>query len=288
MTVDAHVHVWDLNQRDHSWTEAEHPSLVRSFLPDELRAVTSANRVSSVVLVQVLHSSEETAEFLALAAAGSLVEGASAVVGFADLEAPDVAEKLARLRAVPGGSQLAGVRHLVQAGPADYLARPAVQRGLAAVRDCDLVYDLLVRAWQLPQAVAALDAVEGLSVVLDHGGKPPIRSGELDPWRSHVARLAANPAASCKLSGLVTEAGEGWSAEQVRPFTDHLLECFGPERCCAGSDWPVCTAFASYEQVWALIGELTDELTPAEREAVVDGNARRIYRLPAVPGPTDQ
>lgn len=284
MTVDAHVHVWDMSSRDHSWTVEEHPSLVRSFLPEQLKALTLTHGVESVVLVQVLPSIEETAEFLALAAAGSLASGPSVVVGWVNLEAADVADQLAGLREGLGGSGLSGIRHLVQSEPDDFLSRPGVIRGLAAVRDAGLVYDLLARAWQLPAVLDGIALVEGLRVVLDHGGKPPIRSGELDPWREHVARLAANPLACCKLSGFATEAGEGWNLEQIRPFAEHLLEVFGPERCCAGSDWPVSTAFATYAEVWELTDGLLAGLTASERHGVLDANARRIYAIPPADG----
>ncbi len=283
MTVDSHVHVWDITTRDHGWTAAEHPKLVRSFLPEQLAALTAANGIDAVVLVQVLHSIEETEEFLRLSASGAFGTKTSAVVGWVDLEAPDAGEQIAALREGPGGSRLAGIRHLLQAGSADWLGLPTVQRGLAAVRDAGLCYDLLVRCWQIADAQRALRTVEGLSIVLDHGGKPPIRSGELDPWRADVARLAENPLVSCKISGLVTEAGEDWTAEQIRPYAEHLLDCFGPGRCLAGTDWPVSTAMATYEQVWALTRSLLDGLTAAERDGALDANARRVYGLPAGP-----
>jgi L-fuconolactonase len=126
--------------------------------------------------------------------------------------------------------------------------------------------------------------VEGLPVVLDHGGKPLIAAGELDPWRANVAQLSKSPLASCKLSGLVTEAGAAWSPEQIRPYAEHLLDCFGPERLCIGTDWPVCTVYAAYGEVISLAEVFLESLTAAERDAVRDGNARRIYRLPSGEG----
>jgi L-fuconolactonase len=280
MTVDAHVHIWDVTTRDHSWAGEADPRLGRTFAPAELAGLADAAGVDALVLVQVLNSQDESAEFLDLADRDAFGRPCS-VVGWVDLEASDVAERIAELGEGPGGARLAGIRHLVQAEPAGYLDRPQVRRGLAAVRDAGLVYDLLVRAWQLPEAVRAMQAVEGLQVVLDHGAKPPFSEGDaaLARWRDGIEALATNPRISCKISGLVSEAGEHWSAEQIRPASDHLLACFGPHRCLAGSDWPVSSAVATYDQVWALAESLLSSLTPDERAAVLDRNARRVYRL---------
>jgi L-fuconolactonase len=284
VTVDAHVHVWDPATRDHSWLEEEPPAIRRPFRAADLAALTASSGVGAVVLVQVVHDLSETREFLALAASGALVEGPAAVVGWVDLEAPDVADTIAALRESRDGAGLAGIRHLIQAAPDDFLYRPAVRRGLAAVRDAGLVFDLCVREWQLAGSIDALEGVEGLRIVLDHGAKPLIAAGELDPWRANVARLAAGPLACCKLSGLMTEAGSGWSAGQIRPYAEHLLDCFGPGRLCFGSDWPVCTAYAGYAEVLEHAESFLEPLAAGEREAILDGNARRIYQLPAAVG----
>jgi len=283
VTVDAHVHVWDPATRDHSWLCEQPEPLRRGFGAEELSLLAAASGVSAVVLVQVLDDLAETRQFLSLAASGALVAGPAAVVGWVDLEAPEVAETLAALRDGPGGGHLAGIRHLVESAPDGFLSRPGVQRGLKAVRDAGLVYDLLVHHRQLAEATEALAGLEGLRIVLDHCGKPGIASGMLDPWRADISRLARNELVTCKISGLVTEAGARWSAAQIRPYIGHVLERFGPERCMIASDWPVCTVRASYPEVITLAGELLEGLARPEREAVLDANARRVYGLAGDP-----
>jgi L-fuconolactonase len=187
---------------------------------------------------------------------------------------------LAQLREVKGGEYLVGVRHLVESeGDPGYLDRPAVLEGLRAVADAGLVFDMLVRADQLEAVVRAVRAVENLSVVLDHGGKPVIAGGPGEPWSSHVAELAATSRVDCKLSGLVTEAGPGWTRDAIRPFVDRLLEAFGADRLIFGSDWPVCLAMASFEEVLGLATSSVAHLTLNEQLAVSGTNAQRVYGL---------
>ncbi|MEY2243289.1 amidohydrolase [Streptomyces sp. BF23-18] len=279
MTVDAHHHVWDLSVRDQDWiTGPGLRPLRRDFAITDLEAPAAAAGVDRTVLVQTVTVAEETPELLALAEHSPLVAG---VVGWTDLTRPDVADELARLRGLSGGSRLRGIRHQVQ-GERDpgWLLRPDVRRGLAAVADAGLVYDLVVLPRQLPACARAAAEHPGLVFVLDHLGKPPIATGALDPWAGAVRELAALPNTVCKLSGMVTEADPARrTPDDLRPYADTVLEAFGPGRTMFGSDWPVCTLAATYGQVVQLAEELTADLDEGERRAVLTATATRVYHL---------
>ena len=281
MIVDAHHHVWDPAAARHAWLDGL-PGLNRPFSLADFERVGAPEGVAASVLVQVLASAGETEGFLALAAASDLVAG---VVGWADLTSPAAADEIARLRAGPGGDLLAGIRHLVQDEPdPDWLGRPDVRRGLRAVGAAGLPFDLLVRPGQLPAALAVTGTLGDVGFVLDHGAKPDIAHGRLEPWASLIRDLAARPNVSCKVSGLVTEAGPGWRPSQIARYVEHLLDCFGPGRLMFGSDWPVCTLVAGYGEVVAVAREALDRrLGAAELHAVFAANAISAYRLPTDP-----
>ncbi|MEV2212001.1 amidohydrolase family protein [Streptomyces sp. NPDC050997] len=274
VTVDAHHHLWDLSVRDQDWIEEDSP-LRRDFTVADLRPEAAAAGVDRTVLVQTVTVAEETPEFLALAAEHELIAG---VVGWTDLTRPDIADELARLRELPGGRYLKGIRHQVQGEPdPEWLLRADVRRGLAAVADAGLVYDLVVLTLQLPACLKAAAALPELTFVLDHLGKPPIASGALDPWAGDVRALAALPNTVCKLSGMVTEADAGaWTVDDLRPYAEVVLHAFGPDRLMFGSDWPVCTLAASYGEVMDATVRLTD---PADRTRIFETTAARVYGL---------
>ncbi|MCX4416593.1 amidohydrolase family protein [[Kitasatospora] papulosa] len=277
--VDAHHHVWDLAVRDQDWiTGEELAPLRRTFTLADLEPEARAAGVVSTVLVQTVTVAEETPELLALADAGTLVAG---VVGWTDLTAPDVSGTLASLRALPGGDRLVGIRHQVQGEPdPEWLLRPDVLRGLAAVAAAGLVYDLIIRPHQLPAAVRAAALLPELTFVLDHAGKPPVARRATHPWVGGLQALAALPNTVCKLSGLVTEADPlSWTVEDLRPYADTVIEAFGPTRLMYGSDWPVCRLAAGYADVLATARELTDWLGDADRQSVLAGTAQRVYGL---------
>ncbi|MFE0403216.1 amidohydrolase family protein [Streptomyces nigra] len=274
--VDAHHHVWDLSVRDQDWiTGPELKPLRRDFGLDDLLPEARATGVGRTVVVQTVTVPEETPELLALAERHELVAG---VVGWTDLTRPDVAAELARLRELPGGGYLKGIRHQVQAEPdPGWLLRPDVRRGLTALEEAGLVHDLVVLPHQLPACVEAAARHPGLTFVLDHLGKPPIASGAREPWESAVRALAALPNTVCKLSGMVTEADHArWTVEDLRPYADTVLDAFGPARLMYGSDWPVCTLAASYGQVLDAARALTG---PTDHTQIFERTTVRVYGL---------
>ncbi|MFI7678197.1 amidohydrolase family protein [Actinophytocola sp. NPDC049390] len=269
--IDAHHHLWeDLTRRDYDWL-ADLDAIRRPYTVDDLTAVSPADRT---VLVQTVPTVEETEEFLATAAATPVIAG---VVGWVDLTAPDVADRLAALRT----DALVGIRHPAQgeADP-DWLVRPEVIRGVTAVAAADLTYDILILPAQHHAAIALADAVPDARLVLDHAGKPAVAEGGYEPWAEFLTALSARPNVYCKLSGLVTEADWArWTVDDLRPYASHVLKSFGPDRVMFGSDWPVCELAATYDEVLAAARAFTDELSPAERSEVFAGTARRAYRI---------
>ena len=283
--IDSHHHVWDVSAHPQPWLDSmdELAPLRRKFAVADLAPLAAAEGVTASVVVQTVTETWETPELLALAAGGGLVAG---VVGWVDLTAPDVPDRLAGLRELPGGDRLAAIRHpvLIEPDP-DWLARPAVVRGLAAVAAAGLAYDVVGEPRHLPAAAIAAERLPQLTFVLDHLGNPDLATSPRasEPWASAFARLAGLPNVVAKLSGILSDppapgAGPGTVAH-LRPCYDAALAAFGPGRLMFGSDWPVSTLGASYAQVCAAARALTAGLSPAEREAIFSGTARRIYAL---------
>jgi L-fuconolactonase len=286
--IDAHHHLWDLSAHDQPFLEQ--PALAplrRNFLLSELEPQAAGQDVTSTVLVQTITEPGETPEMLALAADGGLVAG---VVGWADLEAPGVADALAGLRELPGGEHLVGIRHpvLVEPDPA-WLARPAVLRGLAAVAEAGLVYDVVAAGAQLRAVVTAATATPQLTFVLDHLGNPEMRAEPDGSWLSALRAFAALPNTAAKLSGFLSEPPAGQPqapadgpvdpTAHLRPYYEIALSSFGPQRLMFGSDWPVSTLTMRYADVVAVARTLTASLSGDEQAAVFHGTARRIYGL---------
>jgi L-fuconolactonase len=277
--VDAHHHFWTPSRYDYYWMAgAELDPIRRSFAPADLRPLLTDAGVDYTVLVQTVPSVEETREFMQIAAETPFVAG---VVGWVDLTASDVAETLAELQAQPNGKWLVGIRHMVhdETEP-DWLLRPDVRRGLAAVRDAGLAYDFLIRPRELPSALATAQALPDMRFVIDHIAKPPIASGQIDEWRARMEPFRDLPHVWCKLSGMITEASwNTWTPDDLRPYVETALDIFGVDRVMYGSDWPVCLLAGSYGAIKEALEEALPPLSPEEKAKVFGGNAIEVYRL---------
>lgn len=276
--IDTHVHFWDIERSDLYWMtpelEEQLRPLRRSFSPEDLDAQRQAAGVDQIVIVQAARSAWDHAWWFSLVERYPWIV---AVVGWVDLEAPDVGEQLDRYRQHPA---FRGVRATAENVPdPDWLASSSVQRGIAAVAERGLTLDLLVRVQHLPHVPRLAERFPTLTLVVDHLAKPPIASGDLAQWRERITALIPYPNVWCKLSGLLTEAGPNATAETIRPVVEFALEHFGPSRLLWGSDWPVATLAADYLTTFRTYQTLTAALSEAERAAIFGGNAQRVYRL---------
>jgi L-fuconolactonase len=273
--VDAHHHVWSLARGDYGWLTPDLAPIYRDFSLKDLAPLREQANVAATVLVQAAPTVEETRYLLDVGARShGVVKG---VVGWVDLGAPDAIPTLTRLARNP---LLKGVRPMLQDLPdIAWILRAEVGKTLAALPRLSLRFDALVKPAQLPALLTMLDRHPDLAVVIDHGAKPDIRQGMWEPWARLMRVAAENPRVRCKVSGLVTEAGPGWTIDLLRRYFDFLVETFGPQRLMWGSDWPVLNLAATYQSWYAATVALTAGWSAEDRAALMGGTARRFYGL---------
>jgi L-fuconolactonase len=272
MRIDAHQHFWTLARGDYGWLTEKLTPIYRDFGPPDLQPHLKRHNIARTILVQAAPTIAETHFMLDLAQKTPFVAG---VVGWADFEAPHAADTIAK---VARNVLLVGLRPMVHdIADDDWLLRDDLVPAFEALIDHGLVFDALVRPRHLPRLLKLIERHPGLSVVVDHAAKPDIREQLFDPWHADLADVATHSSVVCKLSGLVTEAPNDWTRDDLRPYVEHLLYIFGPERLLFGSDWPVVNLAADYDRWFEAALSLLADLTDSEREAVLGGNAERIY-----------
>jgi L-fuconolactonase len=273
--VDAHHHVWRLDRGDYGWLTPALAAIYRDFSLDDLRPLLERVRIEATVLVQAAPTVAETEFLLEVAhASGGLVRGVVGWVGLAEATAASTLERLAR------DPLLKSIRPMLQdIGDPEWILRRDVDAQLGVIEKLGLRFDALVKPPQLPALLQMVERHPNLPVVIDHGGKPAIGDRDWEPWASEIAELADYPNVVCKLSGLVTEAGAGWSPHALGVYVDHLLEAFGPRRLLWGSDWPVVNLAGGYHRWARASDQLLARLPEADRSAIYGENARQFYGL---------
>jgi L-fuconolactonase len=273
MRIDAHHHVWRLARGDYDWLTPDLP-IHRDYGLDDLRPLLGD--IGGTILVQAAPTEAETRYLLDVArCSDGLVRG---VVGWTDFAAPDAADRIGALARDP---LLKGLRPMLQdMADTAWILRPAVAPALRALARHDLRLDLLIRPRHLTAITTLAEAAPDMAVVIDHAAKPDIRAGLFQPWAGQMRHIARITNWHCKLSGLVTEANPaGWRVEDLHPYVEHLLACFGPERLIWGSDWPVVNLAGGYAGWRAATDTLLAHLAPAERAMILGGNAARFYAV---------
>lgn len=272
MRIDAHHHLWHYTPDAFGWI-APGSAIARDFDGDDLVRELQAAGIDHAIAVQARQSAAETAFLLDCAARQSRILG---VVGWIDLRARDIADRIAARAAGP----ILGYRHVVQdeADP-QFLLGEAFLGGVRAVLAAGLSYDLLVNAAQLGTLAAFLERCGPGRLILDHAAKPDIAGGAWQPWADQIAVAARHESLFCKVSGLVTEAAPNWRPEDFERYLDHVFTCFGPGRVLWGSDWPVCELAGSYRDTRDIVQRFVQRHCPAAESAVFGGNAVCAYAV---------
>ena len=279
--VDSHVHLADPSRFGYAWTKNA-PSLDREVLPEHLTEAAKPHRIGSFVFVEVdvdpPNHVEEARWVSSLAKDDPRLEG---IVASLPLEqGPAVAADLERLAELP---ELRAIRRLIQTQPdPDFCLQPAFLAGLNLLPAHDLAFDICVLHHQMPQVIEMVRRSPDVRFVLDHIGKPGIEAGLFDPWRQHMRTLAAFPNVFCKISGVATEADhQNWTQEQLRPYIEHALDCFGFDRAMYGGDWHVLELAGTYPEWVDIVDWVVAEASQDERRKLFRDTAIRFYRLDA-------
>lgn len=270
--IDAHHHVWRVDRGDYRWLTPDLP-IHRDYGLADLRPLLGD--IAGTILVQAAPTEAETVFMLDVArTSDGLVRGVVGWTDFAALSAPD------RISALATEPLLKGFRPMLQdIVETDWILRPDIAPALHALIAHGLRFDALIQPRHLPALLRLSQTHPDLAIVIDHGAKPDIANGVMEPWATGIGMLARGTSVFCKLSGLVTEARSNWVADDLRPYVDYLLEAFGPQRLMWGSDWPVVNLAGGYTPWRAGTLTLLNHLSAAEREAILGGTARQFYGL---------
>lgn len=279
--IDSHVHLCDPKAIRYSWMSGAR-QLARLVLPEHLHAAAKPVEVEKFVFVEVdCDSPDRLKEARWIAELAKTSPQIGGIVASLPLETGEAVLPL--LEEMKENRLLRGIRRLIQSEPDDaFCLRPDFVKGVQLLGRHGLSFDICVYHRQLGYAVEMARRCEGAQLVLDHIGKPGIKDGLLDPWRQHIRDMATLPHVHCKISGVITEANhENWKPEQLRPYIEHVISCFGWDRVMFGGDWHVLELAASYPQWVEVLDDIVAGASIDEKRKLYRDNAARFYRLNA-------
>lgn len=274
-TIDAHQHFWKFDPVRDSWITDEMSVIQKDFFPGDLKPVLQRNGFDGCVAVQASQSEDDTEFLISLANDNDFIKG---VVGWVDLQANDIEQRLTKYKSV---SVVKGFRHVLQGEPQrDLMLTPNFKRGIAALQKHGFTYDILIFPDQVKFSEELVASFPEQKFVIDHIAKPYIKRKEIEEWKKDMESIAQHQNVYCKISGMVTEADwKGWKKEDFKPYLDVVVNAFGTNRILFGSDWPVCLVAASYETMLAIVKDYFSSFSKEEQEQFFGINAIRFYNL---------
>lgn len=278
--VDAHMHLWDRARTD--WypylTKAGSPDgdqragMHRTYDLDDYLNDSAGWSVPKVVHVAAARPPFEIAETDELEELAERTGFPSAIIGSISTHSA-VSAVMDNLVGMARSSRFRGVR-----ATGDDTGVPDVEV-LKALVDGDLVLDLMVRGNRLQAATAALDTWTELTVVVEHAGWPRGESAEeFARWQRDMATLAGiSDRIHCKISGLAMPL-HSMEVSVMRPWVEHCLDIFGVDRCLFASNFPVDSAYGTFDDLYSAFGAICAELAASEQDKLFAANAERVYR----------
>jgi L-fuconolactonase len=273
--IDAHQHFWKFEPIRDSWITDEMSVIRKDFFPDDLQSVLQQNDFDGCITVQASQSEKETDFLISLSREHKFIKG---VVGWVDLQASDIADRLGQYKSFP---IVKGFRHVLQGeSQRDLMLNPNFKRGIGALQQYGFTYDILIFPDQLKFSTELVAGFPEQKFVIDHIAKPNIKRKEIDDWKKDIEAIAKHENVYCKMSGMVTEADwKTWKKEDFKPYMDVVVNAFGTNRIMFGSDWPVCLVAASYEKMLGIAEDYFSAFSKEEQEQFFGINAIRFYNL---------
>ena len=277
--IDTHLHLWDPGHLRYPWLD-DLPMLNKPHLLADYNRAVGSVQVEKMVFLQCeadfAQFMDEAAWVTSLAQVDPRIKG---MVPWAPLEKGDAAR--ADLEKLADNPLVKGIRRIIQfEDDLEFCLRPDFVRGVQALTDYNLSFDICINHMQLANTIKLVAQCSQVSFILDHIGKPDIKNQIFEPWRREIKALAGFPNVWCKISGLVTEADHAnWTRDNLKPYIDHVIACFGFDRVIFGGDWPVATQATTYPRwvatlIWAVGGS-----SEAEMRKLFHDNALEFYRL---------
>jgi L-fuconolactonase len=247
----------------------------RDFYPQDLEPILNKHNIDGCIAVQADQSEAETEFLLSLAETHDFIKG---VVGWVNLMDPHVRERIAHYSSF---KKLKGIRHVLQGEPdRAYMLNPQFMKGIAALKNYDLAYDILIFPDQLGYTNQFVKNISGVRYVIDHIAKPDIKNKNIEKWANNIRIIAQHENVWCKVSGMVTEADwKNWEISDFEPYLDVVFEAFGANRVMFGSDWPVCNVAGGYDKMISIVENYISKLSADEQSRFWGLNAIEFYKL---------
>jgi len=296
--VDAHHHLWDLNNKNTSYAwlmvdEGEtffgdYKAIRKSYLlKDYLEDAKNQNLIKSVH-VQAEHDDDkpinETA-WLQHIADNHSSNLPSAIVAYADFSKNNICEIL---DAHQEYKNIRGIRQILSYNEEepkyshasnDFMKNLTWVNNFKNIRNRNLSFDIQIYKHQMQDAYNLAKKYDDVLFILNHTGEPCYQTEEyIVSWEENMKKLASCENFVAKISGLGM-FNPKWTIDSTRVFVEKTIKIFGIERCMFASNFPVDKIFNTFDNYWNSFKEITKDYSENDKKLLFSSNAEKYYRI---------
>ena len=272
--IDTHLHLIYPDVAGYSWTDGIPPLANQPFNLPDYQTLIDGQGVEAALFME---AGADDADYQAET---RFIAGLDGLAGLIASCRPEDDTGFEAWLEECAGLNVKGYRRILHVMPDELSQSETFRLNIRKIGARDLSFDVCVLARQLPIALELAKACDNTELVLNHCGVPDIGGAGLDPWRDDISALAALPHVACKISGLLAYCPPGKAnLATIRPYFDHALAMFGPNRLVWGSDWPVVNLANGLPDWISVTNSLLAELSADDADAISRATAKRIYRL---------
>lgn len=272
--IDSHIHFYDPAKMYYEWLD-DFETLNRPILPDSLPTSGSDWEIEQMIVVEAEALPEQN--FQEVRWINTLAESdqrIGAIVAYVSLENHNFHAALEVMKDLP---RVKGIRRSIQSEGRGFATKEHFIDAVRALSDYGFTFDISALANQLPDVIRMVEHCPNVQFALDHLGKPDIKDGEIDIWRTQIKQLAAFENVHCKFSGILVE---NWQLSDLQPYVNDVLEAFGTDRLMFGGDYPMLQLAGATYTTWVNAARDTlKSLSADEQQKIFYTNAKRFYRL---------
>jgi L-fuconolactonase len=283
--IDTHLHIWDMDRLKYSAFDG-HPLFGKSYQIEDYQRDCEGLDIEAMVFLECFADFTDTGgqyieeiEFVEDSARRDpRIKG---IVPMAPLEWGARVEPMLHQMQTRHPS-VKGIRRIMEfdKDPRALTLSPDFIEGVNLLHKFGWHFEINVNFTQMDIIREFVQHIPDVPMILDHCGKPGIREGAIDQYRSDIKELAQHPNMWIKLSDLPPYADpENWTDDDLRPYIDATFETFGFDRTIYAGDWPICLLATSLTRWVDTLDRALEGASQRDLRKFYRDNANDLYRL---------
>ncbi len=287
--VDSHHHFWDLSMKKHPWLcekplinfrYGNYEKICKNFLYDDYIKVSENHNIYKTIHMEAeWNKNNPIGEIIWLEKIYKkfgLPNGAVGQIWLHEKGSELLLKEYSKHPIVRGVRQKPNYDN--SKNPIVKLSDKSFRNGFKNLEKYNLHFDLQIPWEYLDDVKLLADDFPNTLIILNHAGLPHDRTKNgLKNWSNAINIINLCPNIIVKISGIGVP-NLVWNKTNNEYVIKHLIDKFGPKKCMFGSNFPVDSLCATYDQIVETLFECIFDLADEDIKNIFYQNAIKFYK----------